>query len=96
MKKRVFKFFIPLVLAFLLVLSLTHLQIFPCETFIWDSTQGYYFSLCALIDEDGKFLFPGDPYYGPILTIWTWLSAFGILLVLPYLLALGLNRILKN
>ncbi len=92
-KKRRIWLFIGFFVVLALFFSLSHFEVFPCETFIWDSSQGNYFSFCALVDEDWEFLFPGDDYYGPMVTIWTWLSAFGVFAVLPYFAAVGVDHI---
>lgn len=77
-----------------LVAWLTHLAIFPCQTFIWDSDQGLYNSICPIIDEDGESLIGGDYTSGfePIPTFWTWVTMAVAFLGVPYGLSVLGNK----
>lgn len=74
--------------------SITHVEIFPCLGFVWDSDQGFYYSTCALIDEDGESLIGGDytSGYEPVPIVWTWVMMAGIFLVVPYGIAVAGNH----
>lgn len=81
-------------ILFILLAGVTRIEIFPCLGFVWDSDQGFYYSTCALIDEDGESLIGGDYIsgYEPVPIVWTWVMMAGVFLVLPYGIAVVGNH----
>lgn len=91
--KRIFITFLVVEVVLLLLLSLTHVKIFPCEAFVYDSKEGYYNTLCSLTDDDtGEILlFQGEWY--DIRPIWSgWVVSLILLVCLPYGVARYLNK----
>lgn len=77
------------------VLAVTHVEVIPCLNFVSDSDQGYYWGTCALLDEDGEWIFAGG-YYDSIPSKWTWPIVAILFLGLPYRAAVSLNRWLSR
>lgn len=94
---RIIAVFLSFSVVLITLISFSNLDIFPCRSFVSDSTQGYYMSTCAFVDEDGHFLFSKDiSGYDPLPTIWTWVMGIFLFIVLPYGLAVWLNHYLNK
>ena len=97
LNRRIVGIFFALVLLLGGLIIGARLEVFPCEVFVWDSTQGVYFEFCPLVDEDGYFLLNGDTGgYEPNSSVWTWVALVILFGVVPYFGAVMLNRILNH
>ena len=93
---RIFTWFCGFAVALILILAATHLPVFPCLEFIADSDQGYFPTLCPLVNEDGLTIFSTPGYYDPITSVWTWIGAAIVLFGIPYTGAVWMNRRLEK
>ena len=94
--RRIFKWFCGCAILLVLILSVTHLPVFPCLEFVADSDQGYFLTLCPLVNDDGLFIFSTPGYYDPITFVWTWVGGAIILFGIPYVAAVLMNRRLEK
>jgi hypothetical protein len=86
--KRVLKIFVGIEMLWILVLHITHWEIFPCEAFVYDSEEGYYSAMCSFSDEDtGELLFLQSEWHDTRPVLSTWLAALVLLVVTPGILA---------
>lgn len=99
--KRILVFWVVGVFFWMVILATTKLEVFPCQTFIFDSDQGYYNSICPLVDDRQVWVFESDTSgFSGIPTTATWLVGipliFGLPLVFSTLADLALRKIKKS
>lgn len=83
--KRVLLLWLASIVIWGLGLFFSSLPIFPCQTFVYDSTQGFYPDICPLV-IDGQLITEADgAYEDSRVTPWTWPVLALVLLVFPYL-----------
>lgn len=80
-----------------IVLITTRIPVFPCQTFIFDSDQGYYFDICPLVDEDGHVLLQTDTSgFTGIPNNWTWPMLALLVVIFPYLDSVVIDHLITT
>lgn len=84
-KKRVLLLWLVSIIIWAIALLFSSVPIFPCQTFVYDSTQGFYPDMCPLVIDGHLLVEKSGTYEDTRSTAWTWPVLILVLLIFPYL-----------